>query len=60
MASVCLNPQLSASGGLRFFGGELRKCPSIFGKLPKARASFIRYSARMLKTFSIRFEAAQP
>ena len=56
-ASACLKLQCSASGRLPFFSGDLRKRPSISGKLTKAGALSPRYYARMLKTFSIRFAA---
>ncbi len=32
----------SARGGLRFFGGSLRKFPPISRKLPKAPGPFLR------------------
>jgi hypothetical protein len=36
MGVACLNRQFFASGGLRFFGGVLRKLPPIFRNLPEA------------------------
>jgi hypothetical protein len=58
LTTGCRNLQPRASGRLRFFGGILRKCPPIFGKLPEAGKIPLRYVARMLRNFSLCLAAA--